>query len=303
MRWVLACFFVSLFFNNVVEAAPLPTAVHVVVTIKPAYSWVAAVMKGVGKPELLIKGGESVHTYSLKPSDAHLLAQADVVFFIDKSVEAFLQKSLQTIAAKAQAVPLSTAPGIKLLAARRGKYFEQHAGHHASFNPHIWLDPQNAIYATNYIAAILAKKDPQHAAAYLDNAKRYTNDLTTLIARTQQALAPYHKGKFIVFHDAYYYYEKRFGVQAVGAIMVDAAHQPSAKRLKEIRKKIAETKAICVFSEPQFTPKLLNVLVEGLDNVRVGKLDPLGADLPAEEGSYARLIDNITDSLVKGLKP
>lgn len=160
---------------------------------------------------------------------------------------------------------------------------------HGETDMHLWLDPDNAKAMVEEIAEALIAADPANKKAYEANAKKLGVRLTVLESEIGSALKPVAKRPFIVFHDAFQYLEKRFGLNAVGSITVSPEVQPGAKRLKEIRDKITKLGAVCVFSEPQFTPKLVSVVVEGT-RAKTAELDPLGADLPDGQDLYFDLM-------------
>ena len=105
---------------------------------------------------------------------------------------------------------------------------------------------------------------------------------------------------FVVFHDAYQYFEKSYALRAVGSITVSAERRPGAKRVKEIRETIRSLGARCVFSEPQFSSAILDTLLEGT-KTRTGTLDPLGAGLPAGPDAYFTLMRSLGSSLAECL--
>ncbi len=143
------------------------------VTIKPIHSLVAAVMKGVGTPELLIQGAQSEHSYALKPSDAEKIGRARIVFEVGPDLETYLVRPLATLAPRADIVVLERAPGVHLLPARRGGLWEDGSDpDDGPTDPHIWLDPENGIAMTKAIAASLIKADPSHADLYAANRDR-----------------------------------------------------------------------------------------------------------------------------------
>lgn len=281
----------------------------VVTTIKPVHSLVSAVMKGVGEPAILVDGAASPHGYSLKPSQAAALQDADVIFWIGPELETFLEKPIETIAGKAEAVALIDVDGVKTLAPREGGAFEAHEhgeeeghahghdhAHGAEVDGHVWLDPENAKAFVAAIAAALEKADPANAAAYGANASAETARLDALIAATKEKLKPVAGKGFIVFHDAYHYYEARFGVEAAGSITVNPEVAPGAERIAELQAKLKDLGAACIFSEPQFEPKLVATITEGT-SARTGTLDPLGASLDNGPDLYHQLIDGLTESL------
>ncbi len=179
-----------------------------------------------------------------------------------------------------------------------------HDGHddhgHGEFDPHVWLDPVNAKAIVHEIEEALVKADPEHASTYEANAHKMMDKLESLTAELRGELEPVHEKGFIVFHDAYQYFEQRFDVAAIGSITVSPEVMPGAERVSELREKILELNATCVFSEPQFEPKLVETLVEGT-GARTGVLDPLGATLTKGPDLYFQLLRNMASSLKKCL--
>ncbi|KAB2732733.1 zinc ABC transporter substrate-binding protein ZnuA [Brucella anthropi] len=172
---------------------------------------------------------------------------------------------------------------------------DHHHGH-SEYDLHFWLDPQNGKVLAADIAKTLGESDPEHAAQYEKNAKDYGEKIDALTKEVASELEPVKDKPFIVFHDAYQYFENRFGVKAAGSITVSPEKAPGAARIKEIHEKIKSLGATCVFSEPQFEPKLVNTVIEGTD-ARTGVLDPLGAELKDGPDLYPQLIRNLADSL------
>ena len=287
----------------------------VVASIKPIHSLVAAVMEGVGAPTLIVRNTGSEHVYSLKPSDASALDGARVIFWVGHEMETFLEKPIETLGDGATVVALGDAGGLERLKFREGGPFEAHshddgeeneagAGHaeeehdhaHGEYDMHVWLDPMNAKVLVARIAETLSEADPANAARYAQNATAYALKLDTLTAEITAELAPVKDKPFIVFHDAYQYFEKRFGVNAVGSITVSPEVTPGAQRVQEIHDKVKELGATCVFAEPQFEPKLVSVVTEGT-TARSGVLDPLGSTLSDGPDLYPQLIRDLASSL------
>ena len=298
-------------------------APKVVASIKPVHSLVASVMQGVAEPQLIIEGAGSPHTYSLRPSQARALQEADLIFWIGHELEAFLEKPVETIGTGAKSIELIDAHGLVKLPFREGGAFEghdhgedghegdDHAGHdhdethghddghghaHGAFDAHIWLDPENAKAMVSEIAEALSAADPDNAAAYEANAAKTVERIETMRTDIDARLTPLRGKGFIVFHDGYQYFEKRFGVTASGSITVSPEVMPGAERVTEIKARIGELGATCVFAEPQFEPKLIQVVTEGTD-ARSGVLDPLGAELADGPDLYFGLIDGLASSM------
>lgn len=331
--------------------------IEVVTSIKPVHSLVSAVMAGVDQPGLIVRGAGSPHTYSLTPSQATALQDADLIFWVGPEMETFLGKPIETIGTNAKVVELMDADGLIRLGFREGGPFEAHdhdgddlddhdamaeAGHdddheheevaedehdddheheaaaskhdgheheemagaehddhehdHGGVDGHVWLDPENAKVIVHEIEEILIEHDPDRAATYEANAAAVTAKLDALIAEVETMLAPVKDKGFVVFHDAYHYFENRFGVTAAGSITVSPDVIPGAERVGEIQAKVGDLGATCVFAEPQFEPKLVAVVIEGTD-AQSGVLDPLGSDLEDGPDLYFDLIRNLARSM------
>jgi zinc transport system substrate-binding protein len=303
VRFSLPFFFLWVFLFPLPSMAAAP-APRVVVSIAPIHSLVAGVMAGVGTPALIVKGGNSPHSYSLRPSEARALAEAQVIFWVGKNLESFLVRPLATLGASARIVTLATAPGVHLLPARRGGVWEpdsDEAGQKpesdlATYDPHIWLDPQNAEAIVRAAVTTLSQVDPAHREMYRNNGRQLQRRLAKLQADLEKKLAPVRHVPFVVFHDAYQYFDRRFHLRAVGSLTVNPEQMPGARRLKEIRDKILAVQARCVFSEPQFQPRLVATLVEGTA-ARTGVLDPLGADIAPGPKAYFTLLRRMGKAL------
>lgn len=310
-------------------ASPALAELKVTATIKPIHALVAQVMEGVGSPSLLVQGAASPHNYALKPSDAKALNNADVFFRVSETVEPFTRKIVEALPKSVRTVTLADSPGIELLGVRTGDTFEAHDhghddhdhGEHAHSDSHdhhdhaeekhdahehdhaseardghVWLDPQNARKMIAEIARVLSEASPSDAEKFKANAARAEAALETLEAGVARELAPIKSKPYVVFHDAYQYFERRFGLSAVGSITVSPDAQPSAKRLTEIRKKLSKLSASCVFAEPQFKPKLVAAVTEGT-SARSGTLDPEGALVEPGPAAYDTLLRNLASGL------
>jgi zinc transport system substrate-binding protein len=292
-------------------SVPAAAELKVTATIKPIHALVAQVMEGAGAPTLLIKGAASPHTYALKPSDARELNHADIVFRVSEAVEPFTRKIVTALPKSVRVVTLAEAPGIDWLNVRTGDTFEghdhdhDHADHghdhdgdnHRSRDGHVWLDPENARKILAEIARVLAEADSANADTYKANAARSDAAIVALEADIARELEPVKGKPYVVFHDAYQYFERRFGLSALGSITLNPEAKPSAKRLTEIRKKLGALSASCVFGEPQFQAKLVAAVTEGT-SARAGTLDPEGALVEPGPRAYDVLLRN----LAKGLK-
>ena len=271
----LACF--SVLFVLFAPSAARADAPSVVVSVKPLHAIVAAVMKGVALPRLLVKGGASPHDYAMRPSDAAALRDAELIVWVGETFELFLVKSLAALAGDAQVVSLMKLAG-------------------AGEDPHIWLDPDNARKIAQRVAAALSTLDPDNRDRYQGNTAAFSARLDVLDAALRSTLATVVDRPYVVYHDAYGAFERRYGLARVAAVTVNPQRKPGAKRIVALRQRIRETGARCLFGEPQFSPALLDILVED-STARIAVLDPLGATLHPGPEAYFTLMKNLADSL------
>lgn len=339
----------------------------VVSSIKPVHSLVSAVMEGVGESTLLVTGASSPHNFSLKPSQAAALQEADVVFWVSDELETFLVKPLETVATNATSVELMSTEGILLLEFEdehddhedehddhddehddhdheddheheeehahehdedehhedehghdhkdehaddehghkdkdedhdhEHEEMEQSAGHdghgHGAMDPHIWLDPINAKIMVDEIVHVLSELDAENAAIYEANADAVKAKMDALLGETMTKIAPLQGAKFATVHDAYGYFENRFGIEASGFVHVSPEVAPGAEHLQELREEIEEAGVSCLFSEPQFNQKVVDSIVSDM-GIKTAVLDPLGAELDDGPELYFELIRGMT---------
>jgi zinc transport system substrate-binding protein len=296
-------------------SAPAVAEPTVVASILPLHSLVANVMESVGTPVLLLKGAGSPHAYALKPSDAQALSDADRVFWVGPALEGFMEKLVEGLP-PGTAIALAGRASITLLPQREGGVWKtpdnedqtdhaQHGHRHGTahvddegaHNPHIWLDPQNAARLVDVMVEELAVADPDNERTYRANGKAVTARLNALDRELRAKLEPVRNVPYVVFHDAYYYFEARYGMSPAGSISVNAERAPGVRRLYEIRGKILEADARCVFSEPQFEPRVVKTVIEGT-SARSATLDPLGATLEPSADAYFTLLRRLAASLV-----
>ena len=315
--------------------------IKVVTTIKPVHSLVSGVMDGVSNPTLIIEGSNSPHNFSLKPSHAKMLEEADIVFWIGEDLESFMEKPLNSLAKNAVQISFMDLKSIKKLKFREMNdhddhddhhgHEDEHEGHddhdndghkdddhddhghddhhghededddsshdghnHGEFDAHIWLDPENAKVMISEIAHELSELDPSNKSNYEKNAEKMISSFDDLIDRVS-TIVP-NNPSFIVFHDAYQYFENRFNIKSAGALTLNPEVLPGAKQIAEIQELIEHDNVKCIFSEPQYNPKIIEMLSADM-KVSTSVLDPLGADINAGPKMYNNLILQIANSL------
>jgi len=314
---------------------PLKADINVVTSIKPLHSLTSYIMDGVNEPDLIIDGVASPHNFQIKPSHAKMLQKADLVIWVGEDLESFLPPALKSIPQNAVVFELLDQSGLKKLKFREKNIFEGHDDHdehghdehakkeddhddhddeehakkeddhddhghdehghaHGEYDPHIWLDPSNAKVIVKKITNQLSKIDKDNSSVYKANSKKLLKDLDGLIKEVKNEINK--DASFVVFHDAYQYFEKRFGINVIGALTVNPDVMPGAEQLSEIREVIEHEKAKCIFSEPQFNPNIINSIASDT-GVKTGVLDPLGANINKGKNMYFQLIKDMSSSL------
>ena len=284
---------------------------NVVVSIKPFHSLVSGVMLGVARPELLLKGNFSPHTYSLKPSDAEKLQYADFVFWGGETLEGFLAKPINLLSKKAKVVSMLEIKGLKLKSFRaeshigKSENFESHSHNlpknqvaelKAALDPHIWLDPENAKVITQKTVQILSDFDPENAQKFQKNGEKIIVRLNELDQQLSSEMIEISDRTYLVLHDAYQYFESRYHLKSAGSITLQLEHFLGVSRLKKVQKIIKTSKVRCIFTEPQYSQKLVKTLIKD-SSVKMGILDPIGADILPGPELYFNLMKNLSISL------
>ncbi|BDH45446.1 high-affinity zinc ABC transporter substrate-binding protein [Salmonella enterica subsp. enterica serovar Choleraesuis] len=290
-----------------------PAQSAVVTSIKPLGFIASAIADGVTSTEVLLPDGASEHDYALRPSDVKRLQSADLVVWVGPEMEAFMTKSVAQLPAQ-KSMALSELPDVKPLLLK-GDDDEHHDHghendgaanrdadhHHGQYNLHIWLSPEIARLSAVAIHQKLVEVMPQSRTKLDANLKRFEAQLAATDKQVGNELAPLKGKGYFVFHDAYGYYEKHYGLTPLGHFTVNPEIQPGAQRLHEIRTELVEQKATCVFAEPQFRPAVIAAVARGT-SVRSGTLDPLGIDVKLGKDSYMQFITGMANQYSSCLK-
>ena len=303
-------------------AAACADAPRVVTDIAPVEALVAEVMAGTGAPARLVDHGASPHAYNLRPSEAAALENVDVIFLVTPALTPWLPEAIAALAPEAQVEALLEAPGVMVLTGRETALFggeqaddhsEDHSDEHGDDHgddragvddhnhdhghdgpdPHAWLDPDNAAAWVTQIAITLSAQDPENAGLYAANADAARARLAQVSERIQAQMAPHGEAAFVVFHDAYQYFERAADVRAAGAIALSDARAPGPARVATIRDAVAQGDIVCVFAEPQFNLDLAETVIEGT-GARLAVLDPLGSDLAPGPGFLSALLEDLS---------
>lgn len=304
----------TLLASALLMAGPLSSASAAVVTsIRPLGFIASAIADGVTPTEVLLPDGASPHDFALRPSDIQRLRSADLVLWVGPDMEAFLTKALVPISADRK-LAISELPAVKpLLMKGEDDDDHDHAGeahnhadddhghHHGEYNMHVWLSPEVAKVTAIAIHDRLLELMPQNKDKLDANLRQFENLLTQTDKNVGNILTPVQGKGYFVFHDAYGYFEKHYGLSPLGHFTVNPEIQPGAQRLHQIRTQLVEQKAVCVFAEPQFRPAVINAVAKGT-KVRSGTLDPLGIGIALGKDSYGKFLTALSNQYVSCLK-
>jgi zinc transport system substrate-binding protein len=306
---------IILFFFSSVNVFASET-IGIITTIKPIDSLVSAVVGDTGKTISLIPSETSPHEFRLKPSDARALQNGNIIFYISPHLETSIVKVFETLPKNIKIINLMEETGIEHLSIRDNEAWElhdhhddekhddhdkhaqkdEHDDHKSKDDVHIWLDPENAIKIIKKVNTELSFFFPENAKIYDENATKIINKIKSLKKQLKKELLPIKEKPYIVFHDAYQYFEKTFGLNAVGSIALEDDIASSPKQISFIKNKIIKSKASCVFQEPQFDNKLVKTVIEGTQ-AKIGTLDPLGFGIKEKEDFYLQLLRNMSKNL------
>lgn len=324
----LCCFLFALAFSAVsVVSVGASAAPRVVADIAPTYGLVARVMAGVGTPDLATPQGVSPHGYRMRPSDARRLAEADIVFWLGPALTPWLERYVDGLAARALAVELLEAPGLKLAplgeaeaeaADEKGEEPSGHGhdahdddahdddahhddahhdhDHEGGFDPHVWLDPVAGAVLAAEIARTLVAADPENADRYNANLAEALEELKAVEGEINALLAPVRARPYAVQHDAYGYFERRFGLRAAGALRTGDAHAPGAARLRATRNAMAAEGVVCLFLDAGEPTKLADAATEGLE-IKRATLDPSARFLSLGPDTHLALLRALAETM------
>jgi zinc transport system substrate-binding protein len=219
---------------------------------------------------------------------------------------------LHSLPKSVRVITLDEVPRLVMHSLREGGAFDgqaasaehHHAGHSHAVAPgggkardvHLWLDPDNAKLMTHHIAEVLATEMPERAALFRANAAAAAARLDALSSELEHAVRPLRQLRYVVFHDAYQYFERRYGLSPAGSVTISPELAASAKRLTGLRSRMKALNVACVLAEPQFEPKLIQTVIEGT-KARSGTLDPLGADVQPGADLYFTVMRGLAAGL------
>ena len=278
----------------------------IISSVKPIAFITQAVSDGVTNTDILLPDGASPHTYSLKPSDLAKIKTAELIIWVGEDLETFMPTVLKSIDKNKQ-IELMDIPTIKsLLRTSTNNHDQQEThshnndsdhDHHGEYDEHIWLSPKIAKEIAQAVHDKLITIYPDKKDIIDEN----LNEFTVKLAETEQNIAKklinVQNNGYFVFHDAYGYFESQFGLKNLGSFTINPAVQPGVQTVYAIKRELKEHQAVCVFREPQFSPAVIEKIVNGTD-VRIGELNPLGTDITLSKNAYSQFLLRLTQQLL-----
>jgi manganese/iron transport system substrate-binding protein len=274
---------------NAALSTPTASKPVVVCTISTLCSLVASVGEPAIEVEGLVPLGASPETYEPAPSDIIAVSHAALIVENGEGLETWLDKLLDA-AENSRVDRLVLADGVP-------------AAQRESGNPHLWMDPAYAQVYVDEIARALAATDPAHATAYHAHAAAEVRRLRALDGWIRQRVdtIPSNRRVMICFHDAWYYFDRRYGIKNVGAIELSPGQEPSAGYFASLIALARSNHVRVIFAEPQFSPKLADSLAAdaGISTVENLYDDTLGST--AQLSDYEHMMRYDVDVIVKAL--
>lgn len=277
----------------------------VVATIRPVHSLLSFIMQGTDKPILLLDQTSSVHHYSLRPSQRRTLAHADILFWIGEPLESFMPRVINSLPRKVQTIELIETKGLALLEPRSAKteaegdahkhdqhsHDSLHGAHHDEHvDPHIWLSIDNALTMATQMAKTLSQSNPALKALYFTNLKKLAERLSN---EKKRLLKSFHQSdfNFLVYHDAFQYFETQINIKPLIAISTDEERTPSIKQLRKVNKVIANNSINCLIYNTSTLPSITRSLQK--NNMSKIYIDPLGQSFTPGADLYFNLLESL----------
>jgi len=272
-------------------AAPVQAKLQILASIKPLALIAQEVAGEQADVITLLPITASPHDYPLKMSDHKRLRAADVVLWVGPELESFLARPLGNLAAD----KLITSYQLTGLHWPDEVASDHHHSNHAHVgkDPHIWLDPRNAVLISQVLAARLAQLQPESAAVFNTNAQRFAASVQQLDHQLVQQLESVREVGFAVYHEGYGHFVGRYGLHQVAYVTYSPERRPGAKHLQELREVLAK-EGQCLFMEPYYKAQGMEEMAKKL-NLRIGLLDPIGEQ---QVSSYQQLLQQLSQSFL-----
>ncbi len=292
---------------------------EILASVRPLGFIASSIADGVTQNQILVPPGASPHDYNLKLSDIQKVKSADLVLWIGEDVDSFLTKSVSQLEGK-NVLTISELNELAPLLSKAAHHHHDESEHHhhhehgidahghhheeqndLEINWHVWYSPEISRIVAQKVADKLTVQFPNKQERIVRNLAEFNRTLSLQSDKIKAQLAPFNDKGFFVFHDAYGYFNDAYGLNQTGYFTINPLVAPGAKTLAHIKEEITEHRVRCLFTEPQFTPKVVESLSKNAD-VNVGRLDPMGEAVELGPNSYANFLQFTADSYAECLK-
>lgn len=270
---VLAAFAVWFFRDGFImeKKSTLPAdenRLKIITTFFPLYDFTKNIVKDRAVVDILFSQTPEVSSFS--PADIKKINNADIIIkngvgfepTLDKLIQTSDNKKITVVDTSRGASFLKSAENIKI---ENENYKEEDGDkYNKGEDPHIWLDPENAIVQVENIRGALILKDLKNAEFYNRNAADYIFSLQKLDEEIKREASAFSKKDFITFHPSFQYFAKRYGLNQAAVIEEFPGKEPSPRYIAEVMRIIKKLGIKVIFSEPQFSPKIIDVIARDL---------------------------------------
>ena len=258
---------------------------RILVSNKPL-ALIAAATYPTEQIDILVPDGMSPHDYSLRPSDIGKIRQADKILWAGDHMEPYLAKfAAESARSKSNSIEWLDAT-----------HLMEDMGLYGS-DPHVWLSPELAIEISQRISTW----NPTDVEQAQKDHQAFAKQLTALVEESKIALVPLKQSGFFVFHQAYDYWFQAIDIKQLGAFTLSPERKPGARHIQNMRNQLKNKEVACVLSEPQFSPALIETVVNGLA-INRGELDPLAGSSTLTKSAYIDWLSAMTATLSECLK-
>ncbi len=266
----------------------------VFVSIEPLRYFAATIGGDLVDVHVLVARGQSPATYEPTARQLTELAESELLFVVGVPMEEQLVPRIRR-----------SFPGVTVVDTRTGLELEQLDGgvspagnrrhgnkhSHSEFDPHIWLDPLRARKMAHNVYEALKGMAPAHETDFFRNYRELDRELDSLQTDIAAMLAPVKGKEIIVFHPAYGYFARAFGLEQVA---IEAGGiTPGSRHLADIIDLARARGVKAIFVQPQFSSTTAAAVAAAV-GAKVVTLDPLAADYPA---NMRRMAGDIRDDL------
>ncbi len=244
-------------------------------SINPIYQIILAITKDKSNNVLIINPALSEHDYQLKKSDVKAMQKADLIFYVSDDLEKNFSRLIAAVEKKSQAFELIKANNIKLLKRRSDA---------TKVDPHIWLDPENAVNIAEFITQKISAIDQKNSAEYQKNFVNFKKEIRATEKIIKAQLSKVKGRDYVIYHDGYQYFENYFSLKPLQIMTHDHDSELTVSTLKEFDILAKQGRIKCILGDKQ-DEKNTSLKLSKNYQIKFATLDLIG-----QENSYEELL-------------